>query len=801
MNLSMKWLNDYVKLENVTPRQYAADMTMSGSKVEGYEIEGDEISGVVVGRVLSTEKHPDADSLFICQIDVGADNPIQIITGATNVNAGDIVPVALDGSVLPGGKKIKKGKLRGLESNGMLCSLSELGLTEHDFPYAIEDGIFILEEDCQIGQDIREAIGLNDTSVEFEITSNRPDCLSVLGLARETAATYNIPFNKHQPKVKGSEGDISDYLTVEVKNPQLCPRYVARIIKDVKIGPSPRWIRERLRASGVRPINNIVDITNFVMLEYCQPMHAFDHKYVDGGKIIVRNAIEGETITTLDGAERKLSPEMLVIADAKAPSAVAGVMGGEFSCINDDTNTIVFESANFLGSSVRTTAKKLGMRTDSSSRFEKGLDPAGCLEAVNRACELVELLGIGTVVGGIIDIDNSDKTRRRIKLEHAWINSFLGINLTEEEMKNILATLEFEFDGEYVIPPTFRADIEHKADVSEEIARFYGYDKIPVTTLKGLAEGSLTRRQKFDRTINEVLLSLGLYEAVTYSFISPKYYDKINLPADSELRKSVVISNPLGEDTSIMRTTAIPSMLEVLSRNYNNRNPKAFMYEIATEYHTDLPSSYIGNHCAEGVLPAEKPRVVIGFYGDGDYYRLKGIVEVLLERLGITGWDIAADKNNPTFHPGRCAELTLGGVSLGTIGEVHPLVCDNFSIGTRAYIANLDADLMFENAKYETSYKPLPKFPASTRDLAFLCEDSLPVLSLEKAIREAAGKLVEKIELFDVYKGAQIASDKKSVAYAITLRAPDRTLTDNEADNVVAKIIKATEKLGAILRS
>ena len=616
MNLSMKWLRDYVQTGDMSPRAYCEGMTMSGSKVEGYEIEGQEIQNVVVGQVTAMERHPDSDHMWICQVNLG-DETVQIVTGAQNVSTGDFVPVAKHKSVLPGGHKITKGKLRGVESNGMLCSLGELGLTAHDFPYAIEDGIFILGEDCDrtLGLDIQTAIGLDDTTVEFEITSNRPDCFSILGLARETAATFDLPMKTHIPQVKGKEGDVHDYLQVEVKNGELCPRYMARVVKNVRIAPSPRWMRERLRACGVRPINNIVDITNFVMLEYGQPMHAFDLKYVDGAHIIVRNAAPGEQITTLDGVERKLSPEMLVIADQKNPTAIAGVMGGEYSEIQPDTVTIAFESACFKGSSVRTTAKKVGLRTEASGRYEKGLDPATCEAAVNRACELVALLDAGEVVGGTIDIDNASHQRRRIPFTAEWVNRFLGINLAEEEMARMLQKLEIPVENGEAVAPTWRPDLESKADIAEEIARMYGYDKIPTTALRGTCEGVVTPRQKFDRKMEQTLLGLGMSEIYTFTFISPKLYDKIKMPADSPLRQSVTIQNPLGEDTSILRTTALPSMLQVLATNYNNRNPEAALYEVAQEF---LPTQ-------ADQLPEEKPGVILGAYGEGwDFYALKG---------------------------------------------------------------------------------------------------------------------------------------------------------------------------------
>jgi len=792
MNLSINWLSDYVKID-AAPRAFSEAMTMSGSKVEGYEVEGSEIEKVVVGKVLSIERHPDADKLVVCSIDAGKDIPLQIVTGATNVNVGDFVPVCLDGAKLPGGKVIKKGKLRGVVSEGMLCSLSELGLSVHDFPYAIEDGIFILQEDCKIGQDIQTAIGLNDTCVEFEITSNRPDCLSVIGLAREASVTFDKPLTLPVPTVKNETENINDYLAVEVQSPALCPRYVAKMVKNIKVAPSPRWMRERLRASGVRPINNIVDITNYVMLEYGQPMHAFDHKLVKGGKIVVRNAKDGERIVTLDGIERKLSSDMLVIADENAPTAVAGVMGGEFSGIMDDTNTIVFESACFSGPSVRITAKKLGMRTEASGRFEKGLDPQTCIPAVMRACQLIEQLGAGEVIGGMIDIDNSDKSPVRIPLEHDWINRFLGIELSREEMIRILQKLECIVDeNDVVIVPSFRADLQHKADIAEEIARIYGYNKIPTTAIRGSAQAQLTDLQKYEKKISSTLLAQGCNEIMTYSFISPKYYDKIKLPANSKYRNSVIISNPLGEDTSVMRTTAIPSMLEVLARNYNNRNLSANLFEIATEY---VPTT-------ADKLPEENQKILIGMYGENaDYYAIKGIVEELFDTLGGYEYDVIPESANPTFHPGRCAKLMLGDKPLGIIGEIHPAVLDNYDIGVKAYVAELDEALLFENKAADKQYRPLPKYPATTRDIAVLCDDSLPVLSLYKAIKGAAGKHLDKVELFDVYRGAQVPQGKKSVAYNITLRSADKTLTDEEANSAMKKILKALGELGAELRS
>lgn len=797
MNLSMKWLSDYVTLDT-TVKEFCAAMTMSGSKVEVATEEGSEIKNVVVGKLLSVVPHENSDHLVVCQVDVGQEQPIQIVTGAPNVKAGDIVPVALCGAELPNGVKIKKGKLRGVESNGMLCSLGELGLTVHDFPYAIADGIFLIQEDCQIGQDIHEAIGLNDTSVEFEITSNRPDCLSVTGLAREAAATYHVPLNLKKPTFQGIDSNIQDALQVEIQNKEKCPRYAAGIVKNVKIAPSPRWMRERLRASGVRPINNLVDITNYVMLEYGQPMHAFDLRYVKDGKIVVRNAAEGETITTLDGVTRTLSPEMLVIADAEKPIAVAGVMGGEYSGIMEDTNTVVFESAYFEPVQVRRTAKKLGMRTDASARYEKGLDPEGCLRTLERAFELVELLEAGEPVRTHIDLDYNEKQRNRIPFDPAWINKFLGTDISREEMCDTMKMLEIEVDGDTCISPSFRIDLERPADIAEEVARIYGYNNIPSTVIKGVANASLTPKQKFRRTLENATVAVGCYGILTYSFISPKYFDKIALPADSSLRKTVVISNPLGEDTSVMRTTTLPSMLETLSLNYKNRNAAVALYEIGKEY---LPT-------APDKLPEEPDRLTIGMYGDdADFFTLKGMVETILETAGLHDCTYKACGTDSPFgetcalHPGRSAVIYAGETPIGYLGEVHPTVQKNYEIGTRTYVAKLLIDEMQPLAQTEITYQPLPKFPAITRDLSLVCADEVPVGDLQAAMKKAVGNILEQITLFDVYKGEQIAAGMKSVSFSIRMRSHEGTLTDEQADAAMKRVLKALKEHGATLRA
>lgn len=791
MDLSMRWLHDFVDCDK-TDREYAEALTMSGSKVEKWSHENDGIKNVVVGKILSIDKHPDADKLVVCTVDVGKEQKLQIVTGATNLTVGDVVPVCLDGAVLPNGTKIKKGKLRGVVSEGMLCSLGELGLTQHDFPYAIEDGIFVLQEKCALGQDICSAIGLDDTVIEFEITSNRPDCLSVIGLARETAVTFGKPLVLPVTDFSTAGGDVHDYLKVENRAPDLCYRYMARVVKDVKIEPSPRWIRERLRASGVRPINNIVDITNFVMLEYGQPMHAFDHKYLKDSTIVVRRAAAGETITTLDDAERKLTPEMLVIADAEKPSAVAGVMGGEYSGIGDDTSLMVFESACFKGASVRTTARNIGLRTDSSARFEKGLDPENCAAALDRACQLVEMLGAGKIVDGTIDLRGESKPPVQISFRPDWINRFLGTDIDADRMVDILESLECKVEDGIITPPSFRADLEQGADIAEEISRIYGYNNIPTTKIRGSAQGELTVEQKFERTVNETLLALGYYQILTYSFISPKYYDKIRMPADSPLRNSIRISNPLGEDTSIMRTTALPSMLEILAGNYSDRNLSVKLFETATEY---IPKG-------ENELPDENKKVMLGAYGgDISFYDIKGAVEALLNQCGVQEYDVAPADDRPAYHPGRCAMLSIGGKELGVLGQIHPAVAENYGIDLPVFAADLDLAMMFDNVAPEQPYRPLPKFPAVSRDLALLCDASLPVIQLKKAIEKGAGKLLETVTLFDVYQGEQIPEGKKSVAYTFTMRSKEATLTDADIDRVVKKVIRELEALGAVLRS
>lgn len=785
-------------------KDFCAGMTMSGSKVEGFETEGSEISKVVAGKLLDVKPHGNSDHLVVCQVDVGESAPVQIVTGAPNIreeNIGDFVPAALDGSTLPNGVKIKKGKLRGEASNGMLCSLGELGLTVHDFPYAAADGIFILKQETDKplvpGMDIKEAIGLNDTTVEFEITSNRPDCLSVIGLAREASATFNIPLNVKEPSFKGVDGDINGKIKVEIRNRELCSRYCAAVVKNVKIAPSPLWLRERLRASGVRPINNFVDITNFVMLEYGHPMHAFDIRLLSGGEINIRNAENGERITTLDGVERALTESMLVIADKEKPVAVAGVMGGEYSGIMDDTTEVVFESACFDGASVRTTAKALGMRTDASSRFEKGLDPRMCSPALTRALELVEELGCGEVIRSVIDCSNGADTQKTAPFDPDWINRFLGTDIPEADMLDYLKRLEIEVKDGIAYAPPYRVDIEYKNDIAEEIARLYGYNNIPQTIIRGVASGELTSAQKFTRKLINTAAALGANEITTFSFVSPRVFDKIRLPENSRLRKTVVITNPLGEDTSVMRTTLLPSMLEVLQRNYNSRNPRVCLFELGNEY---IPN---GNE-----LPDEPVRISFGMYGgDYDFYSIKGIIERLMDKMGISGAEYEPCRGESdsfgeaaAFHPGRCAEIICGGRAIGILGELHPETLENYGIETKAYAAKLNVDALMECSVPVKKYKALPRFPAATRDLAVVCDESVPVAHLEKAIKEGVGKILESVKLFDVYQGKQITEGKKSAAFSITMRSSEGTLTDEQADNAMKKALKKLEELGAELR-
>jgi phenylalanyl-tRNA synthetase beta chain len=776
-------------------------MTMSGSKVEDLIITGADIERVVVGKVLKLARHPDSDHLWLCRMDVGGDEPLPVVTGAQNLREGDYVPVALDGATLPGGVDIHAGVLRGAESRGMLCSLKELGLDAHDFPQAVEDGIFVLrtegeknpEISCEIGQDIRKALGMGDSIVEFEITNNRPDCLSVRGLARESAAVFDTPLRLAVAQVAGGGEDITDFLTVVIDDPRLCPRYSARMVKNIKIGPSPLWMRRRLRASGVRPINNIVDITNYVMLEYGQPMHAFDYTCVGGKKIVVRTAKPGETLQTLDGGERRLSPDMLVIADADKPIGVAGVMGGANSEISDETETIVFESANFNGTSIRKTAIALGMRTDASSRFEKGLDPMGTVPAVERACELIELLGAGEVLRGTIDVTAAAPPHVALPLEPGRINALLGTDISRSYMVKALEKIGFSLHGDEIEVPSWRSDISHCADIAEEVARFFGYDVIEPSLMQGGAvQGGYSDKQNFERALGQLCRGMGFYEIMTYSFGSRSAWDRIRLPQDSPLRRAFIIQNPLGEDSAVMRTTSLPSMLEVLGTNLAKRNPDARLYELATVY---LPPT--------GGLPAdERPILTLGAYGQGsDFFAVKGCVEAILREMRIPGARFSAVFDNPSYHPGRCASIRAGDTELGVMGQVHPLVCEAFGIDCLVVAVELDMLSMMACRGPEPLYTPLPRFPAVTRDLAVVCDESVPAAALLDVIAAVGGPTLEDCRIFDVYTGTPIPEGKRSLAFSLSLRAEDQTLTDEHAEETVAKILEALNRTyGAVIR-
>ena len=792
MKLSREWLGEYTTI-GAPDKEYCDAMTMSGSKVEGWEVTGSEISRVVVGRVISMERHTNSDHMWVCKIDVGGERELQIVTGAQNVNIGDLVPVALDGSTLPGGKEIRTGKLRGELSEGMLCSLGELGLEQRDFPYAIEDGIFILEEDCVPGDDIREVCGLNDSVVEFEITNNRPDCLSVRGLARESACTFHTPLTFAEPTVTAGHGDIHEKLSVEIKDAELCPRYTARMVKNIKIAPSPKWMRRRLRASGVRPINNIVDITNYVMLEYGQPMHAFDYACLHDGKIIVRRAEEGESLRTLDGNDHALTPGMLVIADPEGPVALAGVMGGANSEITDETTTIVFESANFLGHSIRKTAIALGMRTDASGRFEKGLDLFATVPAVDRACELVEMLGAGEVFDGTIDVLAKEPETTFIELDDKRINALLGTDIPREFMADTLTSLGFELNGNTLTVPSWRGDCTMLADIAEECARFWGYDKIEATDIRGAAtQGGYSEKTLFVRKLGTACRAMGYTEVVTYSFVSPSSLDKIKVPADSPLRDNYRILNPLGEDTSVMRTTALPSMLGVLSTNLNRRNMEAKLYEMATVYKKQ-PGK---------MLADERTVLTLGAYGgDVDFFALKGAVEALLCAARTPDVRFTADTETAAFHPGRCAAVWSGDTRLGTLGQIHPDVCTAYGLDGATYCAEIDVVLLHDLEGAEPVYTPLPRFPAITRDIAVVCDASVPVGELTECIRKAEKNVLRGVKLFDVYTGVGIPEGKKSVAFSLTLRSDDGTLTDDHAEEAVRAVLDALrENFGAVIR-
>ena len=795
MKLNRNWLHEeFVDLSHVSDKEFVEKLTIFGQKVETYERMDAEIKNVVVGKVVTMVPHPNSDHMFICQVDVGQDELVQIVTGAQNVHEGDLVPAALHNSWLPGGVHITKGKLRGEKSNGMLCSFEELGLTQNDLPGVFADGIWILnDEDCKPGDDINLIIGNNDTIVDFEITNNRPDCYSIIGLAREAAAAFGQKMKHHDPVVNGSDaGNIWDYLDVEVPAEELCNRYSSRMVANVKIGPSPKWLRQRLRANGVRPINNIVDITNYVMLEYGQPMHAFDYRYVASGKIVVREAEAGETLTTLDGNVRNLTEGMLVIADDNKAIGLAGIMGGENSEIKDDTTMVVFESANFNGTSIRKTALALGMRTDASGKFEKNLDPMMTIPAVERACELVELLQCGDVLNGTIDIINYVPQPKTLPLEVEKINHLLGTEISKEDMVKYLNLLEIEVDGDDIKVPSFRPDLNLMADIAEEVGRSYGYNEIPITAFKTSTQGGYSPEMKLETKAGTLCRGLGYSEIITYSFVSPAVFDQIRLPADSPLRNAMRIQNPLGEDTSIMRTIALPSMLEILSRNNAYHNKSVKLYELAKIY---LP--------VEGQALPEEPRMLLlGTYGAGEtFFTLKGELEAIFKGLRVKKASYCAVKDNPSYHPGRCAKVSIDGVDVGVMGQVHPLVAKNYGIDVDVYCAEINFTAIMGLLLPDATYTPLPKYPSVTRDLALVCDEAVTVADAENVITASAGKLLRGVKLFDIYRGIGVPEGKKSMAFSMELRADDRTLTDTDSEQVVSKVLKAlADKLGAILR-
>lgn len=792
MKVPFNWLKDYVEVD-IDAKDLGDRLTLSGSKLEGVEIAGDTIQNVVTCKFIEIEKHPDADKLSVCQVDIGKEELLQIVTAATNMKVGDIVPVALHKSTLADGTEIKKGKLRGVMSNGMFCSEEELGIAGDEPVH----GLMILPEDTKVGICIKEALGLNKAILDFEITSNRPDCLSIVGMARETAATlgktYKMPNLNYT--VKSSE-NINDELKVEVKD-DLCKRYMARGVKNVKVAPSPKWMQEKLFDSGVRPINNIVDITNYVMLELGQPMHAFDKRQISSGTIVVERAKDGEKFVTLDEAERTLDNSVLCIKNGETTVALAGIMGGLDSGIKDDTTEIIFESANFDGTNIRVNSKKLGLRTESSSRFEKDIDPNLVSLALDRACALIEELGCGEIIDGTIDVYNKKKEKHSLTVDSLWVNRFLGTNLSKEEMKKCLDSLDLKttIDGDNLVidVPTFRIDINIKEDIAEEIVRIYGYNNVPATIIKSVTEREpKNQKQLLDDLVTNVMIASGLNQSISYSFVSPKVFDKVCLPKDSSLRNVVKIKNPLGEDYSVMRTTTLPSMMESLGRNYSRNNDLVRLFEIGKIY---LPDEDENN------LPTEKNILTIGIYGDADYYALKGVVENLFDALGIKSASFKRMSENPSYHPGKTAEVVIGRNSLGVLGEIHPDVSENYGLEVNCYVAELDLDEIYKFAKTTKSYKPLPKFPAVTRDIALLVDDTVLVQEIEDVIKRSGGNLVESVKLFDIYKGEQIPEGKKSIAYAIIYRDPNKTLTDKDVNKVHDKILKSLEqKLDAQLR-
>ncbi len=810
MNTSINWIKAMVPgLEGVTDQEFRDAMTLSGTKVEGFERYDKNLKNIVVGQVLSVERHPDADKLVVCQVNVGQAEPVQIVTGAPNIevgSSGQKVPVVLDGGSVAGGHdgsplpengiKIKKGKLRGIESAGMMCAIEELGWPHDFFPDAAEDGIYILADDAVVGEDAVHYLGLDDTSFEYEITNNRVDCYSLIGIAREAAATFNKEFNPPKVEPTGNDEKVEDYISVDVEATDLCKRYTARVVKNIKLAPSPKWMRDRLRASGIRPINNIVDITNYVMEEYGQPMHAYDLDTIEGKKIVVRKASQGEKFTTLDGIERNLDSEVLLINDSKKAIGLAGIMGGENSMITDSVSTMLFESATFDGTNIRKASKRIGLRTDASGKFEKGLDPNNAIDALNRACQLVEELGAGQVVGGTIDVYPSPKQQERLPFEYDKINAMLGTDISREDCLDYFKRLEIGYDeaSNELLIPSFRQDLHRTCDIAEEVARLYGYDNIPTTLPHSSSTaGGVSFEQRVIDKASDIALYSGFSEAMTYSFESPKVFDKLLIASDSPLRNTVRISNPLGEDFSVMRTVPVNGLLTSLATNYKRRNKNIKLFEIAKIY---LPSQEADK------LPDERKQFTLGFFGDGDFYTLKGVLEEILERLNLCDRPEYDPKSEVEFlHPGRRADLIYDGKKIGYLGEVHPDVADNYGLGEKTYIAVLDIPTLVAEANFDIKYTGIANFPAVSRDISLVVPNTVLAGDIEKVIENCGGKLLENFKLFDIYEGDQIEKGFKSMAYSITFRAKDRTLVDDDIKGIMDKLLGQLKDMGIELRA
>ncbi len=807
MNTPLSWIKAYVPDLFVTAQEYSDAMTLSGTKVENFEVLDKDLDKIVVGKILKIERHPDADKLIVCQVDVGQEMPVQIVTGAKNVNEGDVVPVVLDGGRVAGGHdgtktsggiKIKKGKLRGVESFGMMCSIEELGSTKEMYPFAPEDGIYILPPDTKIGANAVEILGLRDEVFEYEVTSNRVDCFSIIGIAREVAATFKKDFVPPVVEVKGNNENAADFIDVEIVDKDLCQRFCARVVKNIKIEPSPEWMQRRLAACGIRPINNLVDITNYVMEEFGQPMHAYDLDRIAGKKIIVKRAEDGEEFKTLDGQIRKLDNSMLMICDSEKPVGIAGIMGGEDSKITDDVKTVLFEAACFNGTNIRLSGKKLGLRTDAQAKFEKGLDPNNAIAAIDRACQLIEMLGAGEVVGGYVDVYPEVKQPKHILFDYEKVNKLLGTDISESEMISYLEKIELAYnkDTKEVTIPTFRQDLEIFADLAEEIARFYGYDNIPMTLPTGEATtGKLSFKLRIEALARETIIGYGFSEGMSYSFESPKVFDKLLIENDSNIRKAVVIQNPLGEDFSIMRTVSLNGMLSSLSTNYNRRNKNVRLFEFGNIY---LPKQLPLEE-----LPEERMQLTLGMYGGGldDFYYLKGVIEEFFERIGLNKKvNYNKDSKKTFLHPGRSADIVYDGKVVGFLGEIHPEVADNYDIGERAYVAVLDMPEIVQNATFDRKYLPIAKYPAITRDISMVVPKSILVGEIEEVIVQKGGKLLESYNLFDIYEGTQIKTGFKSVAYSVVFRASDRTLLDKDVNEVMSKILNELQKMGIELR-